>query len=60
MATYKVHEFRVRMTEDSEQLEDFLNGLTGQVVAIIPNVTSQFGLPQAVGVNFLWIVEKRD
>ncbi len=60
MATYKVHEFRVRMTEDSEQLQDFLNGLTGQVVAIIPNVTSQFGLPQAVGVNFLWIVEKRD
>ncbi len=60
MATYKVHEFRVRMTEDSEQLEDFLNGLTGQLVAIIPNVTSQFGLPQAVGVNFLWIVEKRD
>ena len=60
MATYKVHEFSVRMTEDSEKLEYFLNRLTGQVVAIIPNVTAQFGLPAAVSVNFLWIVEKRD
>ncbi len=48
------------MTADSERLEEFLNGLTGQVIAIIPNVTSQFGLPQAVGVNFLWVVEKND
>ena len=32
------HQFRIKMTEDQARLEQFLNGLEGEVVAIIPNV----------------------
>lgn len=53
---YKVHKFRIRMTQDKDQLEQFLNTLRGEIVAIIPNVAPQvIGLPQ---VDFLLIVEK--
>ncbi len=51
---YKVHRFNIRMTRDEKQLEVFLNGLEGEVVAIIPNVTP---LP-ATFVDFVLIVEK--
>jgi len=52
--TYRVHHFNIRMTQDQGKLERFLNGLEGEVVAIIPNVTP---VP-ATYVNFLLIVEK--
>jgi hypothetical protein len=42
------------MTRDHRKLEQFLNSLDGEVVAIIPNVTP---LP-ATYVDFLLIVEK--
>ena len=47
------------MTEDQTKLEQFLNGLEGEVVAIIPNVTPKF-TPGGMGadVDFLLIVEK--
>jgi hypothetical protein len=51
---YRVHHFNIRMTTDREKLELFLNGLEGEVVAIIPNVTP---VP-ATFVNFLLIVER--
>ena len=37
---YRVHEFRIKMTEDRGDLERFLNGLEGEVVSIVPNVNS--------------------
>lgn len=52
--TYRVHRFNIRMSQDQSKLERFLNGLEGEVVAIIPNVTP---IP-ATFVNFLLIVEK--
>jgi hypothetical protein len=53
---YGVHRFDIRMTKDQHKLEQFLNSLEGEVVAIIPNVTIKiFWIPQ---VNFLLIVEK--
>jgi len=52
---YKVHQFKIRMTKDHDKLEQFLNGLRGEIVAIIPNTTQGFGGPR---VNFLLIVEK--
>ena len=53
---YRVHRFDVRMTRDQGKLEQFLNSLKGEVVAIIPNVTIQaFWIPR---VDFLLIVEK--
>ena len=51
---YRVHRFNLRMTADQSQLEQFLNSLDGEIVAIIPNVTP---LP-ATFVNFVLIVEK--
>ena len=52
---YRVHRFNISMTKDQSKLEQFLNGLEGEVVAIIPNVTP---LP-ATYVDFLLIVEKK-
>jgi len=51
---YRVHRFNIRMTRDHSKLEQFLNSLEGEVVAIIPNVTA---FP-ATFVDFLLIVEK--
>ena len=42
---YRVHRFDLRMTSDQSKLEQFLNSLAGEIVAIIPNV----------GLNFLWV-----
>ncbi|MBL7163734.1 MAG: hypothetical protein ISS57_14130 [Anaerolineales bacterium] len=53
---YRVHRFDLRMTADQSKLEQFLNNLKGEVIAIIPNVTPEvFMVPN---VNFLLIVEK--
>ena len=53
---YNVHRFDIKMTSDKDKLEQFLNSLTGEVVAIIPNVTVRaFWIHQ---VDFLLIVEK--
>ncbi len=53
---YRVHRFDISMTRDQSKLEQFLNNLDGEVVAIIPNVTIQImWVPK---VNFLLIVEK--
>ena len=51
---YKVHRFNLKMTRDQTRLEQFLNSLEGDIVAIIPNVTP---LP-ATFVDFVLIVEK--
>jgi hypothetical protein len=51
---YRVHRFDMRMTADHGKLEQFLNNLEGEVVAIIPNVTP---FP-ATFVDFVLIVEK--
>ena len=53
---YKVHRFNIRMTNDQGKLEDFLNRLEGEVVAIVPNVT--LGFFWAHRVDFVLIVEK--
>ena len=51
---YRVHHFNIRMTSEQGKLEQFLNSLEGQVVAIIPNVTP---FP-ATFVDFVLVVEK--
>ena len=51
---YRVHRFDIKMTSDQIKLEQFLNSLEGEVVAIIPNVT---WVPK-IQVDFLLIVEK--
>jgi hypothetical protein len=53
---YKVHRFDLKMTTDQYSLEEFLNSLAGEIVAIIPNIT--LGFLWAHRVDFLLIVEK--
>jgi len=53
---YKVHRFNLKMTTDQNLLEQFLNSLEGEIIAIIPNVT--LGFYWAHRVDFLLIVEK--
>ena len=53
---YRVHRFDLRMTQDQARLEQFLNSLTGEVIAIVPNVT--IGPYWVHRVDFLLIVEK--
>jgi len=52
---YRVHRLKIRMTEDQNKLEKFLNSLEGEIVSIIHNVCHILGF---VHVDFLLIVEK--
>ena len=51
---YRVHRFNLSMTRDQRKLEEFLNNLDGEVVAIIPNIVP---IP-ANYVNFVLIIER--
>ena len=53
---YRVHRFDLRMTQDQHRLEEFLNSLEGEVVAVIPNVTIAF--MWAHRVDFVLVVER--
>jgi len=53
---YKVHHFDIKMTTGQGKLEQFLNSLQGEIVAIIPNITINFFWVHKV--DFLLIVEK--
>ncbi len=58
---YKVHKFNIHMEDDQMKLEQFLNSLKGEIVAVIPN-NSNISLAQIYGVSrkidFLLIIEK--
>ena len=51
---YRVHRLKLRMTEDQQKLEEFLNSLEGEIISIIPNIC-HIGF---VHVDFVLIVEK--
>jgi hypothetical protein len=58
-ARYRVHRFDIDMTKDQRRLEQFLNALEGEVVAIIPSVSPKFTAGgMGAKVSFLLIVEK--
>ena len=53
---YRVHRFDLKMTSDQSKLEQFLNSLEGEIIAIIPNITIKaFWVHE---VDFLLIVER--
>ena len=56
---YKVHKLDINITRESDRLEQFLNNLKGEVVAIIPN-TETFFLCYGAKVKRILIVEKID
>jgi hypothetical protein len=53
---YRVHRFDITMPKDQGKLEQFLNSLSGDVIAIVPNVT--IGFFWAHRVNFLLVIER--
>jgi hypothetical protein len=53
---YRVHRFNIRMTRDQGELERFINGLPGEVVAVIPNVAPWFMFFHRV--DFVFVVER--
>ena len=55
--TYKVHLFDLKMTADPRYLEQFLNSLKGEIVAIIPNISIY--IFWAHRVDFVLVVEKQ-
>ncbi|MFH2109998.1 MAG: hypothetical protein ABIJ47_01935 [Candidatus Bathyarchaeota archaeon] len=56
---YRVHRFEVKMSQDQDRLEEFLNELEGELVTIIPNVRPHFTMGgMGARVSFLYIVEK--
>lgn len=54
---YRVHRLEINMRKDQVNLERFLNSLSGEVVAIIPNVTHT-PITLASRITFLYIIEK--
>ena len=48
--SYRVHRFDIDMEKDVSRLEVFLNGLSGEVVAIIPHI-KKTTLAQIYGVT---------
>jgi hypothetical protein len=61
MMKYRVHKLEVKRDSAREKLQDFLNQLRGEVIAIVPNVSPTFQLMGATSkVDFLLIVERAD
>jgi hypothetical protein len=58
---YRVHRFDIDMEDDRQPLEDFLNTLQGEVIAIIPNIRKT-SLAQIYGatrkIDFLFVIER--
>jgi hypothetical protein len=58
---YRIHRFDIDMERDQSTLETFLNGLAGEVVAIVPHIRKTT-LAQIYGatrkIDFLLIVER--
>lgn len=56
---YRVHRLEAKKDTAQETLENFLNQLNGEVLAIVPYVTPTFqGMGATAKVDFLLIVEK--
>ncbi|MEW6411876.1 MAG: hypothetical protein AB1483_05315 [Candidatus Zixiibacteriota bacterium] len=57
--SYKVHRLNIKLEKEQDKLEQFLNGLKGEVVSIIPNVRPTFqGMGGTAKIDFLLIIEK--
>ena len=56
---YRVHRLDVDLKKDQMKLEQFLNNLDGEVVAIVPDVNPKFTAGgMGAKVDFLLIIEK--
>jgi hypothetical protein len=56
---YRVHRLNAEKDSLAEDLERFINSLSGEVVSVLPNITPTFKPMGATAkVDFLMIVEK--
>ena len=53
---YQVHQFDLTTARDRHDLEDFLNGLEGEVISVLPDLP---GFP-AAPMRVVWIIERID
>ncbi|MBD3253402.1 hypothetical protein GF386_06725 [Candidatus Pacearchaeota archaeon] len=54
---YRVHKLDIKLAREPDRLENFLNNLKGEVIAIIPDVKTLF-LCYGAKVSFVLVVEK--
>ena len=54
---YKIHKLNIKLAREPKMLEDYLNNLKGEVISVIPDVTSLF-LCYGAKVKSILIVEK--
>jgi hypothetical protein len=56
MGRYRVHRFEVKTMRDEASLEQFLNGITGDIISIVPHVAVKaFWIHR---IDCLYVVEK--
>lgn len=55
---YKVHRFDMSVARGPEALEEFLNGLEGDVVAILPDIVGESLIPAPA--SFILVIERID
>lgn len=59
MMFYKVHKFQVGKKLDENELERYLNDISGEVISIFPNIVPKFQMMGATaGYDTLIIIEK--
>ena len=59
-AKHRLHRLDIRMKADQSKLEQFLNSLEGEVVAIIPSISPKMTVGgMGAKVHFLQIIEKQ-
>lgn len=57
--SYKVHQLDIKLEDEQDKLEKFLNSLKGDVISIIPNVRPTFqGMGATAKIDFLLIIER--
>lgn len=56
---YKVHKFHVGKKIDENELERYLNDISGEVISVFPNIVPKFQMMGATaGFDTLIIIEK--
>jgi hypothetical protein len=53
---YKIHRYNLKMNRDKDNMEQFMNNLKGEVIAITPHVA--FGAFWVHYIDYVWITEK--
>lgn len=57
--TYRVHRLEIKLDKEPHKLEQFLNGLEGEVISIVPHIKpAMHPMGATAKIDFLVIVEK--